>query len=423
MAEIRNVGALSIRRMQPCAILLGLTALLAAASTAAAQPPGDVRTEARTAAIAGHRSEATILLEAHLADSPRDVDARLLLGVILSWDGKYDDARTELRAVLDQAPAYNDARVALANVAWWTGQYEELRQLAATGRSQRPYDLEWVVLEARALEGLGRLREARSAVMSVLARQPGHPQARSLKTRLDAKLRPWSLTMGYAGDRFSDDRTPWAEYAVSLNRETPVGSVIGRVSRAERFGLADQLVEIEAYPTVRPGTYGFVSFGMSKDDTLYPSYRAAVDLYQSLGHGWEASAGFRRLGFTSVTTIYVGTITKYVGNWMVTGKAFSVPDFGGPEDSISYHGVVRRYVRGDGESFVGAGYSRGYSREEIGDRAELALLNANTYRANAELLLRSRYVVAVNGSSSRQERAGRSPLWQHSVGASLTVRF
>ena len=70
------------------------------------------------------------MLESHLANSPRDVDARLLYGVVLSWDGRYDDAGRELRRVLDQTPTYNDARVALANMAWWTGDYSELHDLA-----------------------------------------------------------------------------------------------------------------------------------------------------------------------------------------------------------------------------------------------------------------------------------------------------
>ncbi|MFN7978625.1 MAG: YaiO family outer membrane beta-barrel protein [Vicinamibacterales bacterium] len=405
-----------------CAVLLVLALVAGPDRQVSAQPAGDVRSQARSAAIAGRRTEAVSMLETHLADYPRDADARLLLGVVLSWDGKYDEARTELRRVLDQSPTYNDARVALANVAWWTGSYEELRQLAETARTQRPYDTEWFMQEARALDGLGRYREARAVVLALLARQPGHVQARALRTKLDARLRPWSLTVGYGGDRFSDDREPWGEYQASLNRQTPAGSVIGRVSRAERFGLSDSMVEVEFYPTIRPGTYGFASFGMSKDDILYPNYRMAADLYQSIGHGMEASIGMRRLGFTSTTDIYVGTLTKYVGNWMLTGKAFAIPDFEGPEDSISYHAVVRRYIKGDGESFLGAGYSRGYSREEIGDAAELAQLNADTFRANAEIRF-GRYVGALNASTSRQERATRSTLWQHSFGASLSVFF
>jgi YaiO family outer membrane protein len=199
--------------------------------------------------------------------------------------------------------------------------------------------------------------------------------------------------------------------------------VIGRVTRAERFGYTDRLYELDAYPTLRPGTYGYASIGVSQDDTLYPDYRVAADIYQSLGRGYEASAGFRRLGFASATTIYVGTLTKYIGNWMFTGKAFAVSDHAGPEDSISYHAVMRRYIRGDGESYVGAGYSRGYSREEIGDRAELLQLDADTYRANAEVLIGHRTVLTASGSVSRQERAQRTTLWQRSFGLSFTVRF
>ena len=121
-----------------------------------------VRTEARSAAISGKRDDAVRMLTAHLETFPRDADARLLLGVVLSWDGKYDEAERELRRVLEQAPTYNDARVALANVAWWTGRYDVLQELAATGRSQRPYDVEWIMLDARALDGLGRRRDARA---------------------------------------------------------------------------------------------------------------------------------------------------------------------------------------------------------------------------------------------------------------------
>ena len=108
---------------------------------------------------------------------------------------------------------------------------------------------------------------------------------------------------------------------------------------------------------------------------------------------------------------------------MLTGKAMYVPDFEGPEDSMSFHGQVRRYVGGSGESFVGGGYSHGYSREELSDRAELLGLDADTLRAGAELLVHPRWLLPASASTSRQERARRDTLWQHSLGASVTVYF
>src|SRR5689334_8877694 len=86
--------------------------------TAAAFAQDDVIPRARAAASAGRRAEGIALLEQHLASSPRDVDARLVYGLILSWDGQYDRARTALSDVLAQAPDYLDARVALMNVEW-----------------------------------------------------------------------------------------------------------------------------------------------------------------------------------------------------------------------------------------------------------------------------------------------------------------
>src|SRR5262245_66086677 len=90
----------------------------------------DVLPRAREAATSGRRAEALTMLETHLAASPRDVDARLLYGLVLSWEGRYDEARTALRQVLDQTPTYMDARVALMNVEHWSGHSAAALDLA-----------------------------------------------------------------------------------------------------------------------------------------------------------------------------------------------------------------------------------------------------------------------------------------------------
>ena len=85
------------------------------------------------------------------------------------------------------------------------------------------------------------------------------------------------------------------------------------------------------YPELPARHLRLRSFGFAKDDVLYPDYRVAADLYQSVGRGFEVSAGFRRLAFTTMTDIYVGTLTKYIGSWMLTGKTMYVPDRQGPK--------------------------------------------------------------------------------------------
>lgn len=348
----------------------------------------DVTARARVAAEDGRRGEGLALLERHLAAAPHDLDARLVYGLILSWDAQYDAARAALRAVLAQAPDYLDARVALMNVEWWSG----------------------------------RLDEARVLTRGVLARDPGNTQARLVQQRLDARTRPWSARVTFARDTFDDRRDPWQETALTIGRETPVGTVLLRGSQADRFGLEDRQVDVEFYPVFRAGTYAFIGAGASESDLLYPGRRYGAELYQSLGGGFEVSAGFRQLDFAQAATLYVGSLTKYAGNWMLSVKATAAPD-----DELgtawSYHGSIRRYFGAAGTSFIGIGYGHGFAREEPRGAGDLVRLDADTVRAQAEIDLAERLRLSVHGSHSRQERALSTPVRQTTAGAGLVIRF
>ena len=70
-----------------------------------------------------------------------------------------------------------------------------------------------------------------------------------------------------------------------------IGTVLARGSYSERFGLSDTQIELEAYPRFRPGTYGYINLGASFDKALYPSSRVGLELFQSLGGGFEGSLG------------------------------------------------------------------------------------------------------------------------------------
>ena len=350
--------------------------------------PASAQDDVIARARAASRPDGIKILETHLATTPRDVDARLVYGLLLSWEGRYDDARRELTQVLAQAPNYLDAQVALMNVELWSDHRKEARVL----------------------------------VNAVLSKDAGNTQARRAQQQLDAKTRPWFAGVSTTRDTFSDDRDPWLETALTIGRETPVGSLIFRGSQSERFGLNDRQYEIEFYPSIRPGTYGFVEFGVGETKDLYPTRRMTIDLYQSLGHGFEASGGYRRLQFSSTTEIYVATLSKYTGSWMLTAKVFHVPDatLGSTQ---SYHAQARRYFGAEGTSFVGLGYSRGFSREEPRGSGDLLRLNADTFRGQLQADVSPYVRLSGSFSLSRQERSSQSALRQNTMGAGITFRF
>jgi YaiO family outer membrane protein len=327
------------------------------------------------------------MLEGHLSGSPRDVDARLVYGLMLSWDGRYDEARLELQRVLTQAPDYNDATVALMNVEWWSGRAGEASYLAT----------------------------------QILMRDPGNPSARLMRQRLDARTRPWSVSTWYSLDSFNDGTEPWHELELSLKRETPRGSIFFKGTQAARFGYRDQLVEIEAYPTLRAGTYAFVSVGAATRGDLFPEYRAAFDLYQSLGGGVEVSGGYRRLQFTDPVSIYVASTTKYLGQWALMERVFFVP--GDTSDSWSFHTESRRYLGSAGTSYVSGTYSHGFNREEPRGLGDSIRLRANTLRGQASVDVSPWSRVMVTVSTSRQERALRAPQWQTTISTGTAFKF
>jgi len=280
------------------------------------------------------------------------------------------------------------ARVGLMNVEWWSG----------------------------------RGAAAREQANAVLARDPGHPRARLVQQRLGAAGRRWKATTSVGFERFSDGRESWQEQQLSVARQTGAGSVIARVNHAHRFGRNDQQFEVDFYPSIRPGTYGFVSIGVAPDHTLDPKRRVAADLYQSVGAGFELSGGFRRLEFTDATMIYVGTVTKYIGNWMLTGKVYRVPA-PGALDSTSGHLVVRRYYGSDGTSYIGAGYSQGLNREEIRGIGDLVALDSQTVRGQMDTVISARLRLQIEANTSRQERTTGRSLWQTSFSTGCSVRF
>lgn len=342
----------------------------------------DVLARARAAQT---RAEALVLLETHLVASPRDVDARTLYGLMLSWERRFDDARRELQQVLTEAAGYTDARAGLMNVEWWSGN-------SAAARYHSDY---------------------------ILRREPGHAQARLVRQRLDAADRPWAIGTNVVVDSFTDDRSSWHESMLTLTRQTPAGAVIARASRASRFDLSDQQLELEFYPVLRPGTYAFVGAGVSPDHALYPGNRLALELYQALGHGFEASAGYRRLAFDNAVDIYVGALSKYAGNWLVTGRVNYIRT-ADAERSLQLQ--ARRYFGSAGTSFAGLTYGRGANRAEIRGEGDLLRAGTNAVRAELNALVTSRVRLQIEAGASRTARTGMT-FWQRTAGAGASIRF
>ena len=335
----------------------------------------DVLVRARELAVAGNRAEAITMLRASLTQVPGNTDAHVLLGTVLSWDGRYDEARQELGTVLAQNPTHGDALLAMANVELWSNQRRRAEALDVQARETR-----------------------------------GSPQ----------NPFRWQVRAGSSYERFSDRRVAWQESHVSVSRATPVGPVIVTGARAKRFGLSDTQVEIEMYPKLARGTYAYVTVAHAASPVLYPNYRVGADLNQSLGAGFEGAVGFRRLAFGRGVYVYSGSLSKYHGRWLLMGRVSLTPESG--RTSRSYLGSVRRYV-GDSGTHLGARYGQGARQNGLRDRHDLEVLDSHVVSAEATIVMRARVELNVSGSYSREDRVEQRDMRQFSLFSGLGFRF
>lgn len=405
-------------------LLIALPALSAEGHEAKAAETSDASVDpvsrARALAYSGQRAEAIELLQAELSHDPEDNDARVLLGIVLSWEARHAEARAELSRVLERRPDHGDALPALIRLEMWADETRRAEELARGALLRSPDWVAVLLLHAKALHDLEQDDEALHDLDRALALEPDNQAAVELRARIRESRRLWIAQLAYGLDAFDDGQNPWHEAQASLKRQTRFGAVIVRYSHAHRFSLDDDQVELEAYPRLRPGTYAYVNVGFSPESVLYPDYRVAGDLYQSLPWSLELSGGYRRLGFGDAVDIWTAYLAKYYGNWLFWVRTYLTP--GAVGTSRSFQFASRRYF-GDGIDYLGLRYSHGSAPEEQRTVNDVLLLDSDGVQAEANWSLGTRWIANLTAGWSHEERILQGDLNRFTAGLSLSYRF
>jgi YaiO family outer membrane protein len=404
-------------------IVAALLAVTAAASPALPPPPDDTLAHARELAFGGkeHRQEALNLLKQRLVESPGDNDVRTFYGTLLSWEGQYDEARKQLTEVLNDHPYHSDALPALVRVELFSDHPARAEQLAADSLQHTPKDVEMMMLLARAQRNQNHYRAAAQTLDAILVIEPANKGAMSMRRRSEVDSWKWEAAATHTTDFLSRGRDPQNEDAWQLRGRTPVGSLIGRVSRADRFGFTSYQVETDFYPHIRNGTYAYINLGASADANLYPHYRVGADLYQSVGHGFEVSGGFRHLKFTSGTTIYTWAVYKYYGDWLFSGRMYLTPDDLGVSKTEIFG--VRRFFGAEGtHDYIEVRFSRGSSLALARTTLDLIGLNSTRVTIEADKTL-GHFAINFKGGAGSEDQGIGGKLNRYTVQGSLYYRF
>ncbi len=175
------------------------------------------------------------------------MDARLLYGEMLSWEGRYEEARDALEAALNQTPTYTDVALALINVELWSDHPERADKVANRFLERTPNHIDLLIAKARVMRALKRPKEEMQTLNAVLRLEPTNAEATDMRRSLQESSSEWKAGANVNTIFFSDHRSSWLEQSYSVRRGLDAGSLIFRVSRANQYGYTSTLGEVDWY--------------------------------------------------------------------------------------------------------------------------------------------------------------------------------
>ncbi|MEQ9306647.1 MAG: YaiO family outer membrane beta-barrel protein [Marinoscillum sp.] len=390
--------------------------------------------KARNEAFDGNRVQAREMLNHILASSPDYADVRILLGRTYAWDGKRDQAKAEFQKVLDKDPDYQDALNAMIDVLMWDDAYKIALSTVNRALETYPNFEDFIYKKASILNKLEQYDEAMNTVNQLLVVNPNNERALQLQETIKTTRQRYTLSFKMGADYFDRDFSKFAvSSSIQLGRRNDWGTSIARINFARRFESTGLQGEIDLYPRIANGVYGYLNYGFS-NSFLFPDHRFGAEVFSSLPKSLEASLGLRYMIFgpENDVLIYTGSL-----GWYHRSMWFSVRPFITPDDragtSVSVGFNVRRYFSNP-DTYIGLTGGFGYSpdirtlQSSTGfepDTEEIFTLRAQRIGITGQKLLKYNLFVTLDIDLAHQELSYDvgNYMWITSVLGNISYRF
>jgi YaiO family outer membrane protein len=357
-----------IRKLHIFAVIFSL-ALFPFNVISAQEPPEDpdqMFMMARDLAFDDQYEDARELCDEILEFYPDYHDVKILKARTFAWEGDYDTARTLLLEVREADDQYRDALFALIDVEMWSENYDDALPLIDEALTDLPNNTHLLYRKALCLAQTGDETAAVVILNQIIELDPSYVEAQDLLDQIEEGNLRNHAGAGYRGMYFLEtDTEPWHLFYLELGRKTNLlGPVTLRSNVANRWDTNSLQIELDAYPTIRPGTYLYLNAGFSPDAELFPVTRFGFELFQALPAGFEASAGFRLLNFDQKDLlILTGSVSKYFSKYLVSVRPyFAFSSDGNDPNASSVFLNVRRFLSSP-DHYLNLMAGRGFSAD------------------------------------------------------------
>ena len=319
-------------------------------------------------------------------------DVRVYLATTYGWDGDYKKAKKEFEVVLEKDSKNKPAWQGIIQNELWANAPFIALEMSDRALEQFPKDPDILLLKAKAQEQIEKTSDALDTVNLILKENPENQKAEELRYSLRKKLSLNTIGLIASADFYSAVFDPMQYYSLKYGRQTKLGSLTAKLNFNRRFNTSGAQLEIDMYPKIISGLYGYINAGYS-NSPLFPKTKYGAELFKIFSHGLEASLGFRTLNYATTTTFYTASVSWYTGNSYWSFRPYLTP--GDVGTSFSGALTYRKY-RSDADNYFSVSAGMGYSPE----------LNQFNYTAvdNVKIGLKSQKINLGYNFTSRNQR-------------------
>ena len=260
--------------------------------------------------------------------TPDYIDFYLLAGRIHQLTKQNDSARYYFNYVIEKNTVYEDAFLYLINLNLEEKKYAEAETLVNKAITIHPEKKYFKLKKWNVLLSKNEEKEEYHYLKTIEAAFPNEVELRQRLFFLESKINSDRVGVNYSYTTFDrDNYGPWHLGGVQYIRERSWGSLIGRISYADRFAFDESIAngvqyEAESYIFTGKMSYSYLGFAYS-DDIVFPKIRVGYSYFQNFKKGWEADLGFR---FTKAEdrefkTGVIG-IGKYIGPYWINLRTY-----------------------------------------------------------------------------------------------------
>ena len=365
-----------------------------------------------------------LLRKAYNIDS-NYTDVQVALGRAYQLNNQIDSARFFFAEVRLKEPGNTDVLNYLVSLEYKAGNLEAAILNIDSALTYQPGSEELMLKKASMLFEDKQYKRSQLALKELLKINPKSDKAHNLVNQLSLVTASDRISAYYDYSYFDRVFEPWQTLSLGYQKNTLIGSFIGRANYANRGnGLAGYQFELESYPLFSKSFYGNFGLAFGTGDPVFPDFTAKSSLFKSFGT-YELEGGFRYVKVPDeIFLIYSVGLSKYVSKFLLGFKIY-ISDFVGT--SGEGFQLTSRYYYGDNVDNVfvlglGTGVAPDLANRNLGI-ANIGNLSGKRIFSEYRRVLGSKNILSLLANVSYEEYTATKSANQYSIGVGYQRKF